>query len=110
MREKKEFREELEFLQSEFEQYLAEHFSPRTVRKHGHVIGLFIDFVCFDCGLQDIQDITRGIANSYFRKWYMSKIGEEPERELKVAVRKFFQFLDTEKGITNEAVLKSFKR
>jgi len=110
MEENIEFRNYLESLQYEFELYLEKQFSQRTARKHSHVIGLFIDFVCFDCGLEDIQDITRGIANSYFRKWYMSKVGWEPERELKVAIRKFFQFLDAEKGITNEAVLKSFKR
>jgi site-specific recombinase XerD len=110
MGERQEFRSFLEALQQEFNQYLAQHLSARTVRKHSHVVGLFIDFVCFDCGVQDIHDITRGMANSYFKKWYMSKVGDVTEREVSVAIRKFFQFLDTEKGITNDVVLKSFAK
>jgi hypothetical protein len=35
---------------------------------------------------------------------------ERTESELKTAIKKFFQFLAQEKGITNEAVLKSFHR
>jgi site-specific recombinase XerD len=110
MSNKNEFRVYLETLEREFARYLAQHLSERTVRKHCHVIGLFIAFICFDCGVKDIQDITRGMANSYFRKWYMSKVGDVTEREVSVAVRKFFQFLDTEKGIRNDAVLKSFAK
>jgi len=108
MSENQEFRRHIETLHTEFAQYLAQHLSQRTVRKHSHVIGLFVDFVCFDCGVGHIQEITRGMANSSFRKWYMSKVGDVTECEVKVAIRKFFQFLDAEKGITNEAVLKSF--
>jgi hypothetical protein len=48
------------------------------------------------------------IANSYFRKWYMSKIGDCSESELKSAIKKFFQFLAEKKGIRNEKVLMSF--
>jgi ribosomal protein S20 len=40
----------------------------------------------------------------------MSKIGDCTESDLKTAIKKFFQFIDEEKGITNEAVLKSFKK
>jgi ribosomal protein S20 len=39
----------------------------------------------------------------------MSKIGDCSESDLKTAIKKFFQFIATEKRITNEAVLKSFK-
>jgi site-specific recombinase XerD len=84
-------------------------FSKRTARNHASTIELFIDFVCWDTAVRRIDEITRGIANSYFRTWYRRKTGEGSESELKTAVKKFFQFLDKEKGITNEAVLKSFQ-
>jgi hypothetical protein len=74
------------------------------------IIALFIDFVCWDTDVHCIEEITRGIANSAFRQWYLRKVGNRTESELKTAVKKFFQFLDREKGIMNEAVLRSFQR
>lgn len=100
------FRKQLERLNREFERYLQTKVSAKTARKHA----VIIDFVCWQTDVGSIDKITRGIANSYFRTWYRRKTGEGSESELKTAVKKFFQFLDTEKGITNEAVLKSFQR
>jgi hypothetical protein len=60
--------------------------------------------------VRQIGEITRGVANSSFRQWYQRKVGDRTASELKTAMKKFFQFLDREKGITNEAVLKSFQR
>ena len=80
------------------------------MRKHTAIIALYIDFVCYDTDVRRIEGITRGIANSYFRQWYLRKVGDRTESELKTAIKKFFQFLDREKGVTNEAVLKSFQR
>jgi hypothetical protein len=74
------------------------------------IIALFIDFVCWDTDVRCIEEITRGIANSAFRQWYRRKVGDRTDSELKTAIKKFFQFLAQEKGITNEAVLKSFQR
>ena len=104
------FRNFLEELNKEFGEYLTDRFSVRTARKHCYKVGLFIDFLCWNTDVKSFEEITRGIANSHFKKWYMSKIGDCSESELKTAIKKFFQFLYTEKGITNEAVLKSFKR
>lgn len=104
------FRDFLENLNKEFGQNLSEKFSARTARKHSNIVGLFIDFLCWNTDIKSIDEITRGIANSHFRKWYMSKIGDCTESDLKTAIKKFFQFIDEEKGITNEAVLKSFKK
>ena len=104
------FRTQLEGLNREFERYLQATFSARTARKHASIIAVFIDFVCWQTDVRSIDEITRGIANSYFRKWYRSKTGEGADAELKTAIKRFFQFLDKEKGITNEAVLKSFQR
>ena len=108
--ETEQLRKFLEGLNEEFKQYLTDKSSTRTARKHCYKIGLFIDFLCWNTDVKSIEEITRGIANSHFKKWYMSKIGDCSESELKTAIKKIFQFLDTEKGITNEAVLKSFKR
>ena len=103
-------RTHLEFLQSEFEKHLSGDLSPRTVRKQSAIIGLFIDFICFDCALKDIDEITIGMANSYFWRWHLSKIGDATKSELKTAVKKFFIFLNKEHGIRNEKILNSFKR
>ncbi len=103
------FRKQLERFNREFERSLQAKFSARTARKHASIIEMFIEFVCWQTDVRSIDQITRGIANSSFRKWYRSKTGEGSESELKTAVKKFFQFLDKEKGITNEVVLKSFQ-
>ena len=104
------FREQLEELNREFRQSLTEKYSRRTAEKHYQVVDLFIDFICWDMKVQSIDEITRGMANSYFRRWYISKIGDRTESEVKTSVKKFFQFLDKDKGITNEIVLRSFHR
>jgi len=108
-KEKKPFREMLVELNQEFEAYLTEQFSVRTARKHSCKIALFIDFLCWNTDVKSIDEITRGIANSHFRKWYMSKIGDCSENELKSAIKKFFQFLAEKKDIRNEKVLLSFR-
>lgn len=93
-----------------FYRHLSKTFSLRTARHHAVVIDMFIDFLQWHTDVTSMNEITRGIANSYFRKWYIGKIGDKTESELKTAIKKFFKFLDQEKGIRNEAVLHSFKR
>ena len=104
------FRTQLEHLNRAFERSLQARFSARTARKHASIIELFINFICWHTDVRSIDEITRGMANSYFRKWYRSKTGEGTDAELKTAVKRFFQYLATEHGITNEAVLKRFNR
>jgi site-specific recombinase XerD len=108
-KEKAPFREMLDELNQEFEAYITEQFSVRTARKHSCKVALFIDFLCWNTDVKSIDEITRGIANSHFRKWYMSKIGDCSENELKSAIKKFFQFLAEKKDIRNEKVLMSFR-
>jgi site-specific recombinase XerD len=108
--DKEPMRKQLEQCARDFELVLTQQYAPKTVRKHMAIIALFIDFVCWNTDVCRIEEITRGIANSYFRQWYLSKVGDRTESELKTAIKKFFQFLDQDKGITNEAVLKSFHR
>ena len=109
-KDKEPTRKQLEQCARDFELVLTQQYAPKTVRKHMAIIALFIDFVCWNTDVCRIEEITRGIANSYFRQWYLSKVGDRTESELKTAIKKFFQFLDQDKGITNEAVLKSFHR
>ncbi len=105
-----ECRNFLEYLQSKFKEHLSRNVSSRTANKQVAIVGLLIDFLCFDCNLKKMDDITVGMANSYFRKWYLSKVGDATESELKTAIKKFFLFLDGEMGVRNEKVLNSFKR
>jgi site-specific recombinase XerD len=107
---KEPMRKQLEQCARDFERVLTQRYAPKTVRKHTAIIALFIDFVCWDTDVRRIEEITRGIANSYFRQWYLRKVSDRTESELKTAIKKFFQFLDQEKGVTNEAVLQSFQR
>lgn len=109
-REIEPFKQQLAALNGEFKGYLLRKYSENTARKHHSVIDLFIDFLCWHTDVRSIEEITRGMANSYFRRWYKSKAWYSSESELKTAVKKFFVFLHQEKGITNEAVLKSLKR
>lgn len=106
----KPLRRQLQQLNGEFKRFLGRSFTPKTVRKHSGVIELFIDFLEWHTDATSIDDITRGIANSYFRKWYLSKIADLRESEIKTAIKKFFRFLAEKKNIVNEPVLKSFKR
>jgi site-specific recombinase XerD len=100
-----ECRKYLESLQREFEISLSGKLSERTIRKHSANIGLLIDFLCFDCGVRDLDDITAGMVNSGFRRWHTNKVGDATESELKSSVKKFFRFLEQEKGFTNRKVL-----
>ena len=106
----KPFKDHMGKLNQGFKQHLLKSVSVRTASKHFQIIDAFIEFLIWKTDVRGIEDISRGIANSYFRSWYKSKIGDYTDSELKTGIKKFFQFLDEEKGITNEAVLKSFKR
>jgi site-specific recombinase XerD len=104
------FREYLESLNDEFAGHLAQKFSERTVRKHTGIVSMFIEFVIRQTDVENIDEITRGIANTHFRKWYKRKVWDSAtENDLKVALRKFFTFLSEKKGITNEKALKGLK-
>ena len=104
------FRQFLEGLNDEFAEHLAQKFSERTIRKHTGIVDMFIEFVIRQTDVENIDEITRGIANTPFRKWYNRKVWDSAtQNDLKVALRKFFTFLSEEKGITNEKVLKGLR-
>ena len=109
-KEREPFRRYLMDLNREFAEYLSTKHTRRTASKHSSIVEMFIEFVCRHTDVEKIEDITRGIANSYFRKWYKKKVWDSStESDLRVAIKKFFQFLATEKGIENRKVLDSFK-
>src|SRR5215213_3649169 len=99
------FRSKLNGLNTEFGNYLATKYSKRTVAKHTSIVELFIDFVCDYTDVMAIEEITKGMVNSQFRRWYKSKVWDStgPD-ELRVALKKFFQFLAQHKGIRNDKV------
>ena len=103
--EREPFRQYLASLNGEFKSYLSKKFT-----KHTGIVEMFIEFLCRYTDVKSIDDITRGIANSYFRKWYKKKVWDDAtETDLRVSLKKFFQFLADEKGIKNTKVLESFQ-
>ena len=100
----------MENLSNDFSQHLENNYSRKTVRKHIGIINLFIDFLCRYTDVGSIEDITRGMVNTHFRKWWKRKVWDSTtENELRVALKKFFYFLSEEKSITNEKVLTALK-
>lgn len=109
--ERAPFRKQLESLNIEFENYLASKFSKKTAKKHSNIIDMFIEFLCGYTDVEKIEEITKGIANTHFRKWYKKKICDSTTIEdLKIALGKFFQFLASEKGIENRKVIDGLKK
>ena len=68
------FRDSLEQLNQEFGVFLASKYAKKTVRKHTSIVELFIHFICGYTDVEQIEDITKGMVNSHFRKWYKRKV------------------------------------
>ena len=109
--EKREpFRQSLLQLNEEFAEYLSKKVSQRTVRKHTSIIDLFIEFICRKTDVETIGEITRGMVNTHFKKWWKRKVwGSTTPDQLRVTLKKFFNFLTTEKNIVNEKVIKALR-
>lgn len=104
------FRQYMNALNTELASYLAAKYVPKTVRKHTGIVDLFIEFICRHTDVEQLEEITRGMVNSHFRRWYKKKVWDSAtDNDLRVALRKFFQFLATEKGITNQKALDALK-
>jgi site-specific recombinase XerD len=104
------FRESLESLNQEFAEELSSKYGKKTVRKHTGIVEMFIHFLCRQTDVEAIEEITKGMVNSHFRKWYKRKVWDSAtDNDLRVALRKFFQFLATEKGIVNQKALDALK-
>ena len=104
------FRALLENLNTEFAASLEKKYSRRTVLKHTGIVDLFIIFLCDYTDVERLEDVTRGMVNSHFRRWYRSKVLDRMDPDaIRVALRKFFGFLDQEKGIRNPTALEALK-
>ena len=104
------FRQQLEGLRAEFAQHLAARYSRQTVRTHTQIVALFVDFLGDYTDVSAIEEVSRGMANSAFRQWYQRKVLDAATADdLRVALTKFFQFLDTEQGLHNPTVLAAFR-
>lgn len=104
------FRQELVKLNQDFHESLLAKYSERTANKHSTVVDLFIEFICKQTDAESIDEITRGMVNTHFKQWWKRKVWDSTTPEqLKVALKKFFTFLATEKGIVNEKALKGLE-
>jgi site-specific recombinase XerD len=109
-KQRQPFRDMLNELNDEFYDYLEAKFTPKTARKHTGVVELFTEFLCRHTDVERLEDVTRGMANTHFKQWWKRKVLDSTTPEqITVALKKFFTFLASEKGIVNEKVLKSFK-
>jgi len=104
--ERAPFKLYIESLRDDFYNSLLEKYTENTARKHTGTITMFIEFLCRQTDVMSIEEITKSIANTYFRSWYKRKVWDSAtDNDLKVGIKKFFQFLEKEKGITNNKVL-----
>jgi site-specific recombinase XerD len=107
---RKPFRQSLLDMNQEFHQFLLIKYSERTARKHASIVEVFIDFICRQTDVKRIEEITRGMVNTHFKKWWKRKVWDSTTYdELEVALRKFFLFLSREKNIVNEKALKALQ-
>ena len=107
---RKPFRQYMLSLNEEFHEYLSAKYSERTSEKHSSIVFLFIDFLCKQTDAESIEEITRGMVNTHFKKWYKRKVLDSTtSNEITIALRKFFQFLSREKNIQNEKAMKGLK-
>ncbi len=104
------FRQSLEDLNVAFAASLDKKYSRRTVLKHTSIVDLFIIFLSDYTDVERLEDVTRGMVNSHFRRWYRGKVLDRMDAdETRVALRKFFQFLDQERDIHNPKVLEALR-
>ncbi len=105
---KKPLRNQMTQLNLEFHEYLSGKYSERTAKKHSLIIEMLIEFICRYTDIVDLDEITKGIVNTEFRKWYKRKVWDSSTpNDLKIAVKKFFTFLAEEKDLHNKKVLKN---
>ncbi len=107
-KQREPFRCHLVELNKEFHKYLLAKYSEKTARKYSTIIDLFIDFICWQTDADSIEEITKGMVNTHFKQWWKRKVWDSTTPDqLKTALKKFFIFLATEKGIVNHKVFGS---
>ena len=103
------FRQQFRKLRGDFCRSLSSRYAEKTVRKHRHILVVFLDFLEDETDVMRFEEITKGMVNSGFRRWYHGKVWDSTtDTELRTTLCKFFQFLDT-RGIPNSRVLAALK-
>ncbi len=98
------FRLAMQKYNQEFYDHLLKKFKEKTAMKHYGVVAIFIEFLCNYTDVTYVEEVTRGMVNTHFKKWWKKKVWDSTTPEqISVALKKFFIFLADEK------VLKSFK-
>ncbi|MBI5001517.1 MAG: hypothetical protein HZB92_08365 [Euryarchaeota archaeon] len=106
--ERKPFVEKCEAILDEFYDYLVDEksLSERTANSHYQVIHIFNEFLARQTDVGDYSEVTKGIANTYFKQWYRRKVWGGPNIDrISITLKKFFLFLKEKKGIHNKKVL-----
>jgi len=99
-KKKEPMRNQLTDYNKEFHDYLVCNYSERTARKHSMIIDMLIEFLCGDTDVVQISEITKGLVNTNFQRWYKRKVcSSNTATDVKVAVSKFFNFLSSEKQV-----------
>lgn len=108
--QRKPFSDHIFELTEGFEAYIKPKYSAKTVRKHSSIVGLFANFICDYTDVTSMDEITRGMVNTHFRRWWKKKVWDSStENDLRVALKKFFTFLAMEHNIVNEKALNALK-
>ena len=106
--ERRPFVEKCDTILDEFYDYLMNEkgLSKKTANSHYFIISMFNEFLARQTDVWDYSEVTKGIANTYFKRWYKRKVWGGPSIErISVSIRKFFLFLKEKKGIHNKKVL-----
>jgi len=70
----------------------------RDGQKHTGIVDMFIEFICQHTDVEQLEEITRGMVNSHFAAGIRKGWDSATDNDLRVALRKFFQFLATSKA------------
>ena len=105
-----DFRRSLQKLNGDFLRSIATRYTRRTVQKHRFILGCFTDYLCDYTDVNSLDEVTKGMVNSGFRRWYKSKVWDSTEaHELRTSLSKSFRFLAENKDVRNEKVLAALK-
>jgi transposase len=70
---------------------------------------VFCDYLGDETTVTHLEQVTKGMVNSGFRRWYHQKVWDRTsDSELRTTLRKFFRFLAT-KGIENVRVIEALR-
>jgi Phage integrase, N-terminal SAM-like domain len=104
------FRREFTRLRGDFCRALARRYSPSTVRRHHNILEVFLDYLCDETSVTNLEQITKGMVNSGFRRWYHHKVWDRiSDTELRTTLKKFFYFLAQKKGIKSVRALEALR-